>query len=258
MSGLRAVAVLALAAAAAGAPLSFALRVEGEKDIRATIAGPESELPAGEFRGAITLNGSAAELPIAGTVTHVGGRWTLPLTVRYADVPEDWADRFRPETFTYRLRGSVGGAAAREWTGTRPWKDIEVASDKQSGADFLKLEDVRLTQLSLLSSEAEAQLAVRNPFAFPLKIAETRYTLLVNGQEVGEGGTRGMILHPAQSNELRLPIEVDHAGLLSAAGKALLSGGEIAARLHGRLVVRLKGGDLTVPLDLSGHLRDAS
>ena len=46
--------------------------------------------------------------------------------------------------------------------------------------------------------------------------------------------------------------------LISAAGKALLSGGKVAVRLTGRLVVRLKGGDLVVPLNLSGHLTDAS
>lgn len=239
-------------------PLSFTLRIEGEKTLRATLSGPEADLPAGEFRGSVSLNGSAAQLPLSGTVAHADGRWKLPLTVRYADVPADWAERFHTDTFTYRLRGNVGGAPPREWTGTRPWKDIEVESDKESGAEFLKLEDVRLTEFSLLSSEAAAQIAVRNPFAFPLKIAETQYTLFVEGHEVGEGATRGMILHGGQNNTLTLPIEIDHASLLSAAGKALVGGGEVRVQLHGKLVVRLTGGDLTVPLELSGHLSGGS
>jgi LEA14-like dessication related protein len=255
---MLALAVLVLAVQAGSSPLNFALRVEGEKELRATISGPAADLPPGAFRGSISLNGSPAEMPVVGTVAHSDGRWRLPLVVQYADVPADWAERFRTETFTYRLRGAVAGGAPREWTGTRPWKDIEVESDKESGADFLKLEDVRLTQLSLLSSEAEAELALRNPFVFPLKIAETQYTLVVNGREVGEGATHGMILHPTQKNVLALPIEIDHAGLIAAAGRALLSGGEVAVKLHGKLVIRLKGGDLTVPLDLSGHLTDAS
>jgi LEA14-like dessication related protein len=253
-----ALALLLLALPASSAPLTLALRVEGVKELRATISGAAADLPAGPFRGSVSLNGSSAEMPVVGTVVHSDGRWRLPLSVRYSDVPADWADRFRPETFTYRLRGAVSGGAPREWTGTRAWKDIEVESDRDSGADFLQLEDVRLTELSLLSSEAEAQLAVRNPFGFPLKIAQTQYSLIVNGREVGEGSTLGMILHPSQENVLALPIEIDHAGLLSAAGSALLSGGEVAVRLRGRLVIRLKGGDLTVPLDLSGHLTDAS
>ncbi len=255
---VRLLAFLLLAFATPSGPLTFTLRIEGQKELRATISGVAAELPAGPFRGSISMNGSPAELPIAGTVVHADGRWRLPLSVRYSDVPADWADRFRPETFTYRLRGAVAGGPAREWTGTRAWKDIEVDSDRESGAEFLQLEDVRLTELSLLSSEAQARLGVRNPFAFPLKIAEAQYVLVVNGREVGEGATHGMILHPSQKNALALPIEVDHAELLSAAGRALLSGGEVAVRLHGRLVIRLKGGDLTVPLELSGHLTDAS
>lgn len=247
-----------LLAAQAVAPVSFTLQIQGEKELHATLSGPEADLAAGEFKGTIALNDSPAEMAMNGTVTHANGRWTLPVTVRYAEVPADWADHFRMETFSYRLRGSVGGAPPREWTGTRPWKEIAVESDKQTEADFVKLHDVHLTEMSLLSSEAEAQIEIRNPFAFPLKIAETQYTLFVNGQEVGEGGTQGMLLHAAQNNTLTLPIEVEHGALLSAAGKALLSGGEIAARIHGRLVVRLKGGDLTVPLDLSGHLTNAS
>jgi LEA14-like dessication related protein len=255
---MRALAFLLLALSTPAGPLTFALKIDGQKELSATISGAEAELPAGPFRGSISMNGSPAELPVAGTVVHADGRWRLPLSVRYSDVPPDWADRFRPDTFTYRLRGAVAGGASREWTGTRAWKDIEVESDRESGAEFLQLEDVRLTELSLLSSEGEARLGVRNPFAFPLKIAETRYVLVVNGREVGEGATHGMILHPSQKNALVLPVEIDHAELLSAAGKALLSGGEVAVELHGRLVIRLKGGDLTVPLDLSGHLTDAS
>lgn len=251
------VLLLLLHAAPAPAPLGVTLKVEGDKEVHATLSGPAAELSAGSFHGSIALNGSASELPIAGTVTQANGRWQLPLTVRYADVPADWADRFRPEAATYRLRGSVGGPA-REWTGSLPWKDIEIESSKEAGAEFVELKDVKLTELSLLSSEASAEVSVRNPFAFPLRIAETQYTIFVEGREVGSGATQGMILHPGQKNVLVLPIDLDHAELLSAAGKALLSGGDVAARLRGKLVIRLKGGDLAVPLDLSGHLSGTS
>jgi len=99
---------------------------------------------------------------------------------------------------------------------------------------------------------------VRNPFSFPLRIAETEYTLSAEGREVGGGSTRGMILHPTQNNVLSLPVEIDHGALLSAAGKALLSGGDVRVELNGKLVVRMKGGDIPVPLHLTGHLTDAS
>lgn len=249
--------VFLLALEVAGGGLSFALRVEGIQKTLVTLSGPAGDLPAGAFRGAIALNGSAAELPVSGTVFHAAGEFRLPVAVRYMDVPADWADRFQAGSFTYRLRGSTGGPP-REWAGTRTWKDVELDGAEAAQEQFLSLQDVRLTRLSLTSSEAVAEVAIANPLSFDLKIAETAYSLSANGRDVGEGATRGMILRAGHRSVLTLPIEIDHGELISAAGKALLSGGEVDVTLRGRLVVRLKGGDLVVPLDLSGRLSDAS
>lgn len=246
----------AAVATAPSAPLGFVLGVHGQADLSVTLSGPATDLAPGPFKGSIAINGSASEMPIAGTVTHAGGRFVLPFVVRYADVPADWADRFQPDGFTYRLRSA--GSPAREWTGTRRWKDVEVDGGRDTMAEFVALDDVALTNVSLLSSEASARASVRNPFAFPLKIAQMTYTLFAEGQEVGAGSTQGLILHPAQKNVLALPIDVDHAALLSAAGGAVVSGGDVAVKLTGRLVVRLKGGDVAIPISLSGNLSDRS
>jgi LEA14-like dessication related protein len=259
MTSLLAVLLLALRAAIAPAPppLAFTLAVRGQTELSVTLSGPAAELAPGPFKGSIAINDSASEMPVAGAVTHAGGQFLLTVVVRYADVPADWADRFRAEGFTYRLRTS-GGSAPREWTGMRSWKDVEVEGGRDTLAEFLVLEDVALTNVSLLSSEARAQLSVRNPFSFALKIARMDYTLFADGREVGTGRTQGLILHPSQKNVLALPIDVDHGELLSAAGGALVSGGDVAVKLTGRLVVRLKGGDLVVPIGLSGNLSGAS
>lgn len=242
------------AAEPAGAsPIAFTLALESETALRVTLSGT-GDLAAGPFQGAIAINGSPQELPLSGTVARAGAQWRLPVTVRYADVPADWADRFRPEGFTYRLRAASG----REWTGTARWKEVELEGSRDAAAEYLKLDDVTLTNVSLLSSEASAQVTVKNPFSFPLKIASTEYTLFADGQEVGSGRTQGMILHASQKNTLALPIDVDHSALLAAAGGAVVSGGDVAVRLQGKLVVRLKGGDVTVPLALSGRLSEGS
>ncbi len=238
---------------AASSPVRFTLAVSGETSVRATLSGT-GDVPGGPFQGTISINGSAAELPLSGTVERTGKEWKLPVTVRYADVPADWVDRFRPDGFTYRLHSASG----REWTGSARWEDVELEGSRDTAEKFLRLDDVSLTNVSLLSSEASAQLTVRNPFSFPLKIASSEYTLLADGQEVGSGRTQGMILHAAQKNTLALPIDVDHSALLAAAGGAVVSGGDVAVKLTGRLVVRLKGGDVTVPLALSGHLSEGS
>jgi LEA14-like dessication related protein len=247
---------LRLAGPAPSAPLAFTLGVEGQTTLRVTLSGPAGDLAPGPFRGSIALNDSPSEMPVTGTVAHAGGQWRLPVVVHYADVPADWADRFRPDGFTYRLRASGGGS--REWTGTRSWKDVEVEGNREALSEFLVLDDVSLTDVSLLSSEATARLSVRNPFPFALKIAATEYVLFAAGREVGSGQTQGLILHAAQKNVLSLPIDVDHGALLAAAGGAVLSGGDVPVQLKGRLVVRLKGGDVAVPLALSGNLSDAS
>jgi LEA14-like dessication related protein len=245
--------VLRLADPAPASPVAFTLALESETTLRVTLSGA-GDLAAGPFQGSIALNGSTAELPLTGTVVRESGKWRLPVTVRYADVPADWADRFQPDGFTYRLRAASG----KEWTGSARWKDVELEGSRDAAEQFFKLDDVALTNVSLLSSEARAQLTVRNPFSFPLKIASTEYTLFADGREVGSGRTQGMILHQAQKNTLALPIDVDHSELLSAAGGALVSGGDVAVRLQGKLVVRLKGGDVAVPLALSGHLSEGS
>ena len=247
--------VLRMAVPTPPAPLGFTLAVHGQTELRVTLSGPAVELAPGPFKGSIAINGSASELPVAGTVAHAGGQFVVAVVVRYADVPADWADRFR------RGRVHVPPALGRqpgEWTGTRRWKDVEVDGSRDTMAEFVALDDVALTDVSLLSSEASARLSVRNPFAFPLKIAQMTYTLFADGSEVGSGGRRGLILHPAQKNVLALPIDVDHAALLSAAGGAVVSGGDVAVKLTGRLVVRLKGGDVAIPISLSGNLSDAS
>lgn len=238
------------------APSSLSVKVVDEQKARVTISGSGSDMPSGPFQGNVKVNGSDAAMPVAGTVSRNGDRWYLPIEVQFAKIPADWAERVRPDSFSCRLQGSVGGGS-KEWSEAGNWKDVEVEAQGVQ-EKFLSLRDVRLTEMSLTSSEAVAELAIRNPFSFPLRIAETEYALLAEGREVGTGATRGLLLHPTQTNVLSLPVEIDHAALISAAGKALLSGGDVRVELNGRLVVRLKGGDVPVPLHLTGHLTDGT
>jgi LEA14-like dessication related protein len=240
----------------ASPPSSLQVRVLDEQKARVTISGTGADMPAGPFQGTVTVNGSDAKLPVSGTVVRNGDRWSLPIEVRFAAIPADWAERIRPDTFACRLQGSVGGTQ-KEWSESGNWREVDVEAQGVQ-EKFLSLRDVRLTEMTLTSSEGVAELAIRNPFSFPLRIAETEYTLLAEGQEVGSGSTRGLMLHPTQNNVLTLPVEIDHGALLSAAGKALLGGGDVRVELNGRLVVRMKGGDVPVPLHLTGHLTNAT
>jgi len=241
-------------AAAAAPPLSLAIRPGPAETLTVVATGDAPGDQAGAFSGTVSLNGSPAEVKVAGQAERVGGRLRVPLTLKYAEIPADWADRFRLGTFDYRLKGILGGREPIDWSGAMPWKDVGVESEKETASQFVRLGSLRITHFSLFESEARASVSVRNPLSFPLKVARVEYRLLANGREVGAGETRGLLLHAAQENTLDFPIDIEHGQLLAAAGSALAGGGEIEARLHGQLLVRLPNGDITVPLDLSGKL----
>ena len=86
-----------------------------------------------------------------------------------------------------------------------------------------------------------------------MKLASATCSLFANEREVGSGTTGETILRPGQETTLKLDIDLDHGQLLAAAGSALRSGDDVEGRLRGALVVRLPGGDIPVPIDLSGR-----
>ena len=238
---------------AVAAPLEIRVVPESET-FTVVVSGAEPRAQAGAFSGSVSLNGSASEIPITGVARAAADRLELSLKVRYRDVPEDWIKRFRAADFDYRLRGRVAGEKAVEWSGTRRWSEIAIEKGEEVASGFVKLGSIALTQFSLFESAAKADVTVKNPLSFPLKLASTSYRLFANGREVGSGSTNEVILKAGQETTLALPIDLDHGQLLAAAGSALRSGGEVEGRLRGSLVVRLPGGDIPVPLDLSGRV----
>lgn len=247
--------LLILSGLAAAAAAQLQLRVVPEADtFTVTLSGVEPRAQAGAFSGSLSLNGSPSEIPLTGVARMSAERLELSLKVKYKDVPQDWVKRFRAADFDYRLRGRIGGESAVEWSGTRRWGEIAIDSREEAVSGFVKLGSIALTQFSLFESAAKAEVTVKNPLSFPLTLASASYRLFANGREVGSGSTKEMILKAAQETTLPLPIDLDHGQLLAAAGSALRSGGEVEGRLRGSLVVRLPGGDIPVPLDLSGRV----
>jgi len=248
--------VFLLAAAAAAGQATQQIHLVPDKDgFTAVVSSPTPGASGGDFAGSLSLNKSTAELPVKGTAQISADRLTITINIKYKDVPEDWANRFRIGDFDYRLHGKVGGTREIDWSGTLRFDAVEVDNrEKAAAASFVKLGSVRMTEFTLLQSSAKAAVTVKNPLSFPLKIASTSYRLFANGQEVGSGSTKGMVLHAAQETTLELPIDIDHADLLTAAGSSLASGGDIDGRLRGTLVIRLAGGDISVPLDAASRV----
>lgn len=235
-------------------PVEIDVRPGPAETFSATLVGPAAGARAGAFTGRLSVNGSPVEVAVSARAEASGDRLRLPVTLRYADVPADWANRFHPQTFDYRLSGRTAAGAPVEWAGRARWDDVGMEGEKETARRFLRLASVEVTDVGFTESSAQAVLTVRNPFAFPLTIASTRYRLSSGSRIVGTGQTRGKLLRPRQESTLLLPLDVDHGQLLGAAGRGILGGGSLPARLSGTLTVRLPRGDVSVPLDLSGQL----
>lgn len=247
--------ILALTPAAPDRSTSVALEIDPSAGDTAFVAftGPAGNVPTGEFRGRVSAYGSSAELPISGRAERARGGLRISGRIRYADLPEDWGNRVRPDGLEFRVRGSVGNAPL-DWNARLGWADVSLAAERETLGRFLSLRQIEMTSLSPSSSRGVARVEVVNPFAFPLRIAASDYQIEASGHPIGRGSTRGLLVRARRSSTLDFPIEVNHSQLIAAAGSAFLMSGEIDGRLVGSLTVRLPGGDFRVPLDLSGRI----
>lgn len=241
--------------AAAAPPLELAVDPRPGKVFTATLAGSAPGAVSGEFRGSLSLNGSAAEMPLVARADRIGERLRLTATLRYEDVPADWVDHLKVESFDYRVRGEVAGSTPVSWTGTLPWNQVSVSGNERTLSGFIELTSLELTALSLRHSEGRAVLAIANPFSFPLTISAASYRLRINGDDIG-GGTlpRARILHARKRSALELPFTVDHGRFLAAAGFNWAVGASLDSQIDVSLSLHLASRDLTIPLKLSGRM----
>jgi LEA14-like dessication related protein len=240
--------------AAAAAPVEITIDPRPGASFVVSFAGPALKTTAGDFRGIVSLYGSPAEMPLIGRAEMRGGIVRLSAAVRYADVPVDWLNRFRRDTFDYRVRADVASGESVSWSGTERWSGVKAAGSDEALKQFVKMASLELTSLSLTRSEGRAVLAITNPFSFPVTVAATSYRLSVNGEEVGDGGTRGRILRPRQTASLELPFTVQQWRFLAAAGRQWASGADLEAELEGSLTLRLPTGDLSIAVRFPGRL----
>lgn len=246
--------VLAAAAAAAAAPVRIVVEPRPGASFVVSFTGPALNRSAGDFRGSLSLYGSGVEMPMAGRADPAGGLLRLTATVRYADVPAPWLDRFRREGFEYRIRADVTSGESVSWSGMERWSQVTAAGADNVLDRFVKLASLELTSLSLTRSEGRAVLAITNPFSFPITVASTSYRLSVNGDEVASGATRGRTLRPKHTAGLELPFSLQQWQFLAAAGGQWAVGADLEAEIEGTLTLRLPTGDLAIPLRIPGRL----
>ncbi len=227
-----------------------------ETSIAATVtfATPTPLTPGATFRGAIVLDGAEPGLPVSAPMTVTERTATVPVVIDLARVPPELLARLRLDSFDYVLSGTAGDSPVAVSGGGR-WDELGREAGAEGAIDrFLHLRSAAVEKVSLTQTQARGELEIRNPFVFDLRVAGLEYRLRTGGAAIASGRARGILLHRSTVSRVDLPLEVQNAALLSAAGRALLSGGELSGSLEGSLTLRLPAGDVKVPFSVPGTI----
>ncbi len=260
MPGPLRLGLLLLAAAASAAPApSPALRELRVGPIDSGKTGMElvfeqAGTPCGEtVKGTFTLFGSAPGVPVDAPLVYIPeGGCALRFDYPFSAIGPDLVSRSKVDALEWSLTGerrSLPPAKKIAWSGRAGREAVKLTeSMKVTLRRFVAVRTVGVGSLGLSTSTVDAVLDVTNPLSFDLKIAEAAYGLAVDGKPVAKGRKEKFILHAGRGNRVDLPIELDHAGLLAAAGKAALGKG-VAGVLSGVGKLRLPAGDLEFPFE---------
>lgn len=211
-------------------------------------------VPCGEsVRGTFTLFDSAPGVPVEGPLVNVPeGGCALRFDYPFAAVGPDLVGRSNVNALEWSFRGerrSVPSAKPISWSGRAARETVKLTeSMKVTLRRFVAVQKVGVGSLGFRSSTVNALIDVTNPLSFDLRIAEAAYELTVDGKPVAKGRKEKFLLHAKRANHLEFPIELDHAGLLAAAGRAAFGNG-VKGVLSGIGKLRLPAGDLEFPFE---------
>jgi hypothetical protein len=210
--------------------------------------------PCGEtIRGTFKLFGSASGVPVDAPLVQIPeGGCALRFDYPFAAVGADLVEHAKVDSLEWSLTGErhlVPPVKPIAWSGRVPREAVKLTdSARVTLRRFVAVRSVMVGDVGLLTSTVNAVLEVTNPLSFDLRIAEVAYELTVNGTPVARGRKEKFLLRANRENRLELPIELDYAGLLAAAGTAALGDG-VAGVLSGTGKLLLPAGDLDFPFD---------
>jgi hypothetical protein len=256
------VVFLLVALPAAGAP-----PVPTEPSLRELRVGPIGETktgmelvferkstPCGEtIRGTFALFGSVPGVPVDAPLVYLPeGGCALRFDYPFAAIGPDLVGHAKAESLEWSLTGErrlMPSAKPIAWGGRAPREAVKLTeSTRLTLRRFVAVRSVTVGDIGFTSSTVNADLDVTNPLSFDLRIADVEYELTVDGKPVASGRKERFLLHANRESRLELPVELDYAGLLAAAGTAALGNG-VAGVLSGTGKLLLPAGDLDFPFD---------
>lgn len=122
----------------------------------------------------------------------------------------------------------------------------------------VQLKEVVVTGLGLTGGSVDVVLSVHNPNGYKLDALKMTYRVDVDSIKLGDGALDGRFVVPEKdSSTVRLPVRFTYAGL-GAAGRALVTSGQVNYRVRGDFTVATPIGNFTRPYDRTGRYSSVS
>ena len=116
------------------------------------------------------------------------------------------------------------------------------------------LKEIHVRQISLTDASIVFVAEIQNPNSYDLRLKSLDYTVLLSGQEAGDGSLQKEIPVPASASAtVEIPVSARFGGLGGIA-RTYNSGQELPYRLEGKALVKAGLFDRTFPFSRTGTL----
>jgi LEA14-like dessication related protein len=116
------------------------------------------------------------------------------------------------------------------------------------------LKEIHVRQISLTDASIVFVAEIQNPNSYDLRLKSLDYTVLLSGQEAGDGSLQKEIPVPASASAtVEIPVSARFGGLGGIA-RTYISGQELPYRLEGKALVKAGLFDRTFPFSRTGTL----
>ncbi|MBK1733908.1 hypothetical protein CKO15_01155 [Halorhodospira abdelmalekii] len=174
----------------------------------------------------------------------------LPLQLDFSDLADLGANLgtlLRQEQTAYRLRGELDfGLFSVPYDHSG---DLRLPSMPR-----LRVENLRIEEMSLRSAKVQMALEIENPNDFPIDIEQLRYALALDGRSVASGNTlEGLRLSGGDRKSQDLSVDIDFSEF-AALFSNLRRGGNVPFALDAALELPGGGEKHALPLQWEGRL----
>lgn len=208
---------------------------------------------AGQFRGELGFLDAVPGVQVAGTFATGAQGCELRTSTPWSAIGEEAVQGARSDGLRVRVRGDrIEGRKKTKvaWSAPVPRAAIQFAEPmKVTLPRFARASDMRIGAIGLEATTVDAEIVVRSPLRFHVRVLQVRCELQMEGLVVATGHKDDFLVFGGRPNPVVFPVTVNNAALLSAAGRSLARGAMAAGKLVGVARIRLAGGDVDVPVE---------